>query len=83
MTIKQSCHSCLMPFKKDPGNRESGIYCSLCFKNGELIYKGDDLKEFKNICCKSMRERGINKFSAAVYSFLIGFAPRWNKRRGS
>lgn len=69
-----------MPFSKDPGQRESDIYCSLCFKNGELCYKGTNLKEFKQFCYQGMRERGINKFLAAFYTFLVGFAPRWKKK---
>ena len=81
--MRNSCHSCLMPFIKDPGKKESDIYCSLCFKNGELIYKGADLKEFKKICYEGMRKRGINKILAGFYAFLIGFAPRWKKDRSS
>jgi len=80
MSAKTSCHSCLMPFNKDPGNRESDIYCSLCFKNGELLYKGGDLTEFKKLCYHKMRERGINKYPAKLYTFMIGFAPRWRKK---
>ena len=76
----KSCNSCLMPFNKDPGKKESDIYCSLCFKNGELLYKGDDLKEFKKICYQSMRNRGFSQFPAKIYTFFIGFAPRWRKK---
>ena len=70
-----------MPFRKDPGKRESDIYCSFCFKNGGFLYKGESLKEFKRYCYQGMRERGINRFLAGFYTFLIGFAPRWNKSR--
>ncbi len=76
----KSCNSCLMPFTKDPGKRESDIYCSLCFKNGELLYTGNSIKEFKKICYQGMREKGINKFMAKICTFSIGFAPRWRKR---
>ena len=79
MKPAKSCHSCLMPFNKDPGQKESDIYCSLCFKGGELIYKGDNVQEFKKICYKGMLERGINKYLAIFYTFLIGFAPRWKQ----
>ena len=78
---KTSCYSCLMPFNKDPGKRESDIYCSLCFKGEELLYKGDSLKEFKQICYEGMCKRGINKYLAKFYCFMIGFAPRWQKRQ--
>ena len=80
MSLKNSCHSCLMPFKKDSGKRESDIYCSLCFKNRELLYKGTDLKEFKQICRWGMAERGINQLLASFHTFLVGFAPRWRKK---
>ena len=69
-----------MPFNMDPGKRESDIYCSLCFKSEELLYTGNDIKEFKKICYQGMRKRGINKFMAKIYTFLIGFAPRWRKK---
>ena len=80
MSLQSSCHSCLMPFNKDPGKRESDIYCSLCFKDGELLYKGNDLKAFKQVCRRGMAERGINPLLASFYTFLIGFAPRWRKK---
>lgn len=54
----QSCESCLIPFNKDAGQRESEKYCSLCFKNGKLCYEGNDLNEFKREAYKGMRARG-------------------------
>lgn len=74
------CESCLMPFSKDSGKRESDKYCSLCFQNGELCYTGTDLKEFQAICYKSMRENGINFLMAKIFTFMIRFAPRWKRR---
>ena len=68
-----------MPFKQDTGKRESDLYCSYCFKNGEFVYKGADLKEFKKYCYEAMLKRGINKYLAKFYTFLIGFAPYWKK----
>ena len=76
----RSCHSCLMPFGRDPGKKESDIYCSLCFKDGGFLYKGDDLPHFKKICYQGMIDRGINRHLAGFYAFLAGFAPRWRKR---
>ena len=77
----QSCDMCLMPFKKDKENRESDLYCSYCFKNGELSYKGDDIKEFQQYCYESMIKKGINKYLAKFYTLLIPFAPHWKKLR--
>jgi hypothetical protein len=70
-----------MPFSKDFGQRESDKYCSLCYKNGKLCYEGDNLKEFQKVCYESMINRGTNKFLAKFYTFMIRFAPRWNKNK--
>jgi hypothetical protein len=75
------CESCLMPFAKDPGTRESDRYCSLCFHDGRLSYGGTDLKEFQRMCRVSMRARGVNPFLAWLYTFLIRFAPRWKDKK--
>lgn len=74
-----SCESCLMPFAKDPGPRESDRYCSLCYRNGKLCYEGDDLKEFQKVCYESMRKQGISKIRAHFFAWMIRFAPRWKK----
>lgn len=74
------CESCLMPFYKDSGHRESNKYCSLCFKNNELQYKGNDLKEFQRVAYQSMRSRGINILKAKLFTFMIRFAPRWKAK---
>ena len=74
-----ACESCLMPFSKDVGVRESDKYCSLCFKNGKLCYEGNDSKEFRRIAYESMIDRGTNKFLAKLYTFMIRFAPRWKR----
>jgi hypothetical protein len=76
-----ACESCLMPFSKDVGHRESPNYCSLCFKNGKLCYEGNDLKEFQKVCYESMIKNGTNKFLAKFYTFMIKFAPRWKNRK--
>ncbi len=78
--MKNTCEMCLMPFKKDSGKREADLYCSYCFKDGEMVYKGTDINEFKQCCYKAMIERGINKYFAKFYSFLIPFAPYWRKK---
>lgn len=68
-----------MPFAKDPGKRESDKYCSYCFKDGKLCYEGTDLKEFQNRSYDGMLQKGMNKYLAKFYTFLICFAPRWKK----
>lgn len=74
-----SCESCLMPFKEDPGTRENDRYCSLCFQDGKLRYSGTDLKEFQNMAYEGMLARGMNKYLAMLYAWMIRFAPRWKK----
>lgn len=76
MNIKK-CESCLMPFDKDPGIRESDKYCSLCFKNGKLCYEGNNLKEFQKVAYESMRGRGTNYILAKFFTYMIRYAPRW------
>ncbi len=76
-----ACQSCLMPFSKDTGVRESDIYCSLCYKDGKLCYEGTDLKEFQKVCYESMRKHGTPYVLAKFYTWMIRFAPRWKKMK--
>lgn len=76
---EKSCESCLMPFSKDLGVRESEKYCSLCFSNGKLCYEGNNVKEFQKVAYNSMRQRGMNIIQAKFFSWMIKFAPRWGK----
>ncbi len=69
--------SCLMPFAKDPGARESDRYGSLCFQHGAFCYRGNDRKEFQRHCYQAMMEKGMHPVVAAFYTFIIRFAPRW------
>ncbi len=61
---------CLMPFSKDDGKRESDKYCSYCFKNGEISYKGTDVHEFRKMCYKQMVNNGTPKLLAFFYDFV-------------
>ncbi len=76
----KSCESCLMPFYKDTGIRESDRYCSLCFKNGKLCYEGNDLKVFQKVCYENMVSGGMNKIKAKFFTWMIRFAPRWKNK---
>lgn len=73
------CESCLMPFSKDPNQRESEIYCSYCFKDGKLTYEGNDVNEFKKHSYEAMISHGMNHLKAKFFTCMIGFAPRWKK----
>jgi hypothetical protein len=72
------CHSCLLPFANDPGQRESDKYCSYCYRNGELCFKGTK-QEFIKFVYGKMREKNIPWLKAKFYSWLINWAPRWRK----
>ena len=80
-TLEGMCESCLMPFKKDPkgSKRESAKYCSYCFKNGKLVYSGNDVKVFKKKMIEAIVNRGESKLKAHLFAFMAGFAPRWKK----
>lgn len=82
-TLEGYCQSCSMPFRKDPKgeNRESKIYCTYCFSNGQLCYAGTDLKEFKQEMIKAITARGESKWKARLFAFMAGFAPRWKKKK--
>ena len=69
----------MMPFAKDPGVRESEKSCSYCFNNGKLCYEGNDLKVFQEASYDAMVKKGMNKYKAKFFTFLIRFAPRWKK----
>lgn len=75
------CQSCLMPFSKDTGVRESDIYCSLCYKDGKLCYEGNDLKEFQKVVYENMRKNGLGWFKSKMYTYMIRFAPRWKNKK--
>lgn len=75
-----SCESCMMPLDKDTGVRESDNYCSKCFKNGKLVYEGNDFKEFQRMTYQKMREGGMNPLKARIFAWSIRFAPRWKKK---
>jgi len=67
-----------MPLSKDPleDKRESEKYCSYCFRDGKLVYEGDDLKEFKKAMIEAVMAREESKMKARFFAFMAGFAPR-------
>lgn len=80
-TLQGNCESCLMPFSKDPKgeNREHEKFCTYCYSDGELKYKGNDLKEFKKVMIDAIIKRGESPIKAHFFAFMAGFAPRWKK----
>lgn len=82
-TLQGMCQSCLMPFRKDPqgAEREHESYCSYCYKDGRLIYEGNDLQEFKKLMVDAIVARGESVWKARFFAWAAGFAPRWKKSK--
>lgn len=78
---KDGCQSCGMPLYKDPGPRESDIYCSFCYQNGAFTYQGTDRKEFEKIVYAQLRARQMNPIVAKMMVFIIRFLPRWEAKK--
>lgn len=68
-----------MPLSQDTGVRESEKYCSLCYRDGKLLYEGD-LKGFQKVCYEGMIKKGMTPLVAKFYTFMIRFAPRWRRK---
>lgn len=77
----KNCESCMMPLAQDPGKSGSDKYCSYCFKDGKLAYEGNDLKIFQKRSYEEMRKKGMGKFQAKIFAWMIRFAPRWKKKK--
>jgi hypothetical protein len=77
------CESCMMPFTKDPQgeNRGHEKYCSYCFADGKLCYKGTDVREFKRAMVDTIVAHGEPRWKARIFAFMAGFAPRWKGQR--
>ncbi len=68
-----------MPLDQDTGVSGSSRYCSMCYKDGEFRYKGNDRTEFQRMAYRGMRDRGMNPVMARIFTFTIRFAPRWKQ----
>lgn len=78
------CESCGMPLAKDPeggatlpDGSTSTQYCSLCYRDGALCYKGTDVKEFQAHVVNKMVENGWWRPVAWVLTLGIPNLPRW------
>jgi rhodanese-related sulfurtransferase len=81
------CESCFMPLGKnleDAGTETDGSkstkYCKYCYKEGKLCFEGNDVKEFQRISYENMVKHGMWKPKAWFFSWMIKFAPRWQKK---
>ncbi len=77
--MKNTCQMCMMPLAMSAAPIEKDGYCSYCFTNGEFVYKGTDVKEFKKITYQALRTKGTKRITAWFFTWMIGFAPHWKR----
>lgn len=71
---------CMMPLNMSPTPPEKANYCGHCFRGGEYVYKGNDVKEFKKITYRALREKGTGFLAAKFFIWMIGHAPHWKQK---
>ncbi|MFC1612927.1 zinc ribbon domain-containing protein [Patescibacteria group bacterium] len=87
MKKNKFCQSCGMPFSKDPqggGTEQDGAksikYCSFCYQNGEFTSPEIDTPEkMQKFCIVKMKEQGMSKFIAWIFTRGIPRLERWKK----
>ena len=73
-----------MPLSKDPegggANKDgtrSTMYCSYCFKDGELLQPDMTLAEMKALVRDKLKEMGFPGFLAGFFTMGISKLERW------
>ena len=84
---QKTCELCLMPLGKNLENagtekngQKSNQYCQYCCQNGVFVHNTNNLQEFQKTCYDAMRKNGKSFFTAKLFSWMIRFAPYWQKR---
>lgn len=83
----KQCQSCGMPLKRDPekggtnaDGSKSQMYCSYCYQNGEFTSPEINTPEKMQVfCIEKMKEQGMPKFVAWVFTRCIPKLERWKK----
>ena len=83
--VNKFCQSCGMPLSKDPqggGTNSDGTkslkYCSYCYQNGEFSSPEiDTAKKMQAFCIDKMKEHGMSKFVAWIFTRGIPRLERW------
>ncbi len=84
------CQSCGFPLKKDKqggGTEKDGTvskkYCSMCYKNGELLTPPwvDTAEKMQQFCMQEMRKAGYNRLFAWLATRTIPSLERWRKSK--
>lgn len=79
------CQSCGMPLKSDPqkgGTEKDGTksvkYCSYCYQEGKFSSPEiDTAKKMQQFCMGIMKEKGMPKFMAWIFTRGIPKLDRW------
>ncbi len=85
MKANKFCQSCSMPLSKDPtggGTEKDGskslMYCSFCYQNGEFVNPEiDTAKKMQDFCMDKMREQGMSRLVAWLFTRGIPRLERW------
>ncbi|MFT4304489.1 MAG: zinc ribbon domain-containing protein [Candidatus Woesearchaeota archaeon] len=81
------CQSCGMPMSKDPqkgGTEKDGSknlkYCSYCYQNGNFTSPEiDTAKKMQAFCIEKMKEQGMPRFIAWIFTRGIPKLERWKE----
>jgi hypothetical protein len=86
-TMKENkfCQSCGLPLKKDPkngGTEKDGSlskkYCSYCYQDGMFCSPEiDSAKKMQEFCIEKMKEQGMSKIVAWLFTRGIPRLERW------
>jgi hypothetical protein len=76
-----------MPLRQDPkggGTEKNGSktekYCSYCYQNGTFtLPEIDTAQKMQALCVEKMREQGMNRFVAWLFTRGIPRLERWKK----
>ena len=87
MKRNKFCQSCGMPMSKDPqkgGSEKDGSknqkYCSYCYQSGEFTSPEIDTPQKMQVfCIGKMKEQGMPKFIAWIFTRGIPRLERWKK----
>jgi len=86
MKINKFCQSCGMPMNRDSqngGTEKDGLknnkYCSYCYQKGEFTSPEINTpQKMQSFCIEKMKEQGMPKFIAWIFTRGIPKLERWN-----
>ncbi len=86
MKTNKFCQSCGMPMNRDPqkgGTEKDGSkndkYCSYCYQKGDFTSPEINTpQKMQSFCIEKMKEQGMPKFIAWIFTRGIPKLERWN-----